>query len=71
MKLYWGKDRKLVVLVAETRAEKAFCDLIISDFDGQKDEETETMARYTIRPEELSQMKHLKLSKRRVLHGNA
>ena len=52
MKLIWSKDHKQVILVAETKAEVAFCDLVGADLNAQKYKMTKDFAEYMIKPEE-------------------
>jgi len=52
MKIIWATDRKSIVVVAETTAEAAFCDIISVDVNGHKYAETATGARYSVIPEE-------------------
>jgi len=52
MKIIWSTDRQSIVVIAETKEEIAFCDIISADVNGHKYAETATGARYTIIPEE-------------------
>ena len=52
MKIIWSTDRQSIVLIAETRADIAFCDIISADTNGHKYAQTAFGARYTIIPEE-------------------
>ena len=52
MKIIWSTDRRSIVLIAETKAEIAFCDIISADVNGHKYASSPTQARYTIIPEE-------------------
>ena len=50
MKLIWAKDRKHVILKAETRAEVAFCDIVAGDLNGHKYKYSLEKAEYMIEP---------------------
>ena len=52
MKLLWSKDKKSIILVAETKAEVAFADIFVADLTAHKYTTTSTTAKYTIVPEE-------------------
>ena len=52
MKIIWSKDHKSIVLIAETSAEVAFCNIISADVNGHKSATTATTAKYTIMPKE-------------------
>jgi len=52
MKLLWSKDKKSIILVAETKGEVAFADIFVADLMAHKYATTATTAKYTIVPEE-------------------
>ena len=52
MKIIWSKDRKSIILIAATKVEVAFADIISADVNGHKYATTTTGAKYTIIPKE-------------------
>ncbi len=52
MKIIWSTGRQSITVIAETKAEIAFCDILSADVNGHKYAETATGARYSVIPEE-------------------
>ena len=52
MKLLWSKDKKSIILVAETKGEVAFADIFVANLTAHKYATTASTAKYTIVPEE-------------------
>ena len=57
MKLIWEKNHEHIILMAETKAEVAFCEIFVSDLTAHRFEEIRqgksiVKARWTILPDE-------------------
>jgi len=55
MKFTWSKDHKSVILIAETKAEVAFCEIFVVDLNAHKYASSKNEARWTIVPEEIKE----------------
>ena len=62
MKLIWGENHEHIILIAETRAEVAFCEILGHDLTAHRFEETRqgksiVKAKWTILPDEAGGLK--------------